>query len=734
MKLWFSKRPSADDRARKRLQQAASTLASCPPEQRLEPLIALMAALRPARPDNIDEAKRRLQILVEILTETPSCAAALREGLLRLISEKQCLRMFTDAGVLSGEPFFSGLTRRIGQRILPEELDATQMRDVIRMLFPRLDDFRWVQGIGEDAWIELLDGLRLNAIDNAASLARMQVQMIEALQIVSYRIAAIGLDPELVRIHPAIEQYESPFVMQNVELRDFLEERKLAMTEKRAPEVDDKHLLVLLDQCEKLMQRVRKQSAVTGASVGLTVLLRRLEHNLDRQKTLLRLIEHRPPHELNVDRVRLFIRLVTAENKRYSVREWWSQTIDLVAARITQAASKAGEEYITSTRGEYFHLFRSAMGAGFIVALMATVKLWLAHEQRAPFGEALIFSLNYAIGFILMYLLHFSLATKQPAMTANSLARSLEIGGRQQRVETLAELIVRTFRSQFIAVAGNLLVAVPVSLGIAYFYMSRAGEHYVNAEKAQLLLSDANPLAIHVWVWSAITGVCLFLTGLISGYYDNRAAYDRLPVRISQSPLLRRLLSPGQVERLAVYIENNFGGLVGSALFGVMLGSVGAFGRVLGLPIDTLHVTFTSANSAFAFTSLSLHEAPRLVLVMTAGVTVIGLMNLTVSFGFAIWVAMRAQRVRFTETGALLRELGLRLMRTPSHYFWPPKDAPPRDLQAENGNRKNSGAAASGAPSGVVASAAAGAAGVRAQKSGDKGGDRAAGSKPRVRE
>src|SRR3546814_3372074 len=89
----------------------------------------------------------------------------------------------------------------------------------------------------------------------------MSLQILDALQVVSYRIAAIGLEPEFVRSYPAIERYESPFLMQNVEVHAFIADRRSAATEKRDPAIDDKHLLMLLDQCKTIIDKVRKQAA-----------------------------------------------------------------------------------------------------------------------------------------------------------------------------------------------------------------------------------------------------------------------------------------------------------------------------------------------------------------------------------------------------------------------------------------------------------------------------------------
>ncbi|MGV2482194.1 UNVERIFIED_CONTAM: site-specific recombinase, partial [Salmonella enterica subsp. enterica serovar Weltevreden] len=58
------------------------------------------------------------------------------------------------------------------------------------------------------------------------------------------------------------------------------------------------------------------------------------------------------------------------------------------------------------------------------------------------------------------------------------------------------------------------------------------------------------------------------------------------------------------------------------------------------------------------------------------GVLAIGIVNLTVSFGLALYVALRAQRVAFADTRRLLGKLLRRFLRGPQDFFWPPRDRP----------------------------------------------------------
>lgn len=670
-------RLTAAELAARRLADALLDLQTAPVDQRLEGLIRLVGVLRPARPADIDAARVALDCLTLALRSDEPARAAVREGLLWLLAEKQPLRLLSDSGILREEGFWSGLWRRIGHQSLPEEIDRAQLKDIFNLLFYRDSDHLWVEAIPDAQWVALLDALDLPAMprEQGSTAQRMQTQMLEALQVVSYRIAAIGLEPELVRNHPAIERYESPFLMQNVELRDFIDERRHAFAEKRAPTLDDRHLLVLLDQCEEILSKVRRQAAQTGASVSLTHLLLRLQQNIGRLRLLLRLIEDRPEHELNLLRVQLFKALVRAENLRYSVAEFWSQTLELLAQRITGNAGKTGEHYITSSRGEYFLMLRSAMGAGFIVAFMAMLKLWMGSSTHSPLGTALLYSLNYGLGFVLIFMLHFTIATKQPAMTASYLAQALSGNDKgRDRLDDLVELIVRTIRSQLIAIVGNVLPAFTIAALLGTLVLAQTGGHYVSPEKARQLLDEQNPVASLALFHAAIAGVCLFLAGLISGYFDNKAVYDRIPQRLRQLHSLRRRLGKERLERLAQYIENHLGGLAGNFFFGCMLGSMGTLGFILGLPLDIRHITFSTAYFGFAAAALDWQLGARLMAVTALGVLAIGIVNLTVSFGLALYVALRAQRVAFSDTRRLLGKLLRRFLRGPQDFFWPPRD------------------------------------------------------------
>ncbi len=88
----------------------------------------------------------------------------------------------------------------------------------------------------------------------------------------------------------------------------------------------------------------------------------------------------------------------------------------------------------------------------------------------APMMQAMIYSMNYSFGFMLIHVLHFTVATKQPAMTAAALASTVQQrkGSKTAQIAELAALIINIIRTQFVAILGNISIAIPVAALIAF--------------------------------------------------------------------------------------------------------------------------------------------------------------------------------------------------------------------------------------------------------------------------
>jgi site-specific recombinase len=171
---------------------------------------------------------------------------------------------------------------------------------------------------------------------------------------------------------------------------------------------------------------------------------------------------------------------------------------------------------------------------------------------------------------------------------------------------------------------------------------------------------------------AAIAGVCLFLAGLISGYFDNLASYARIPERVARLGWLQRLSGTMGAARIADYLGANLGGLMGNLLFGVMLGSMGTLGFLFGLPLDIRHIAFSSANLGYALVALDFGLGARQWVESLSGLFLIGFTNLAVSFSLALWVALKSRGVEFEHSRRLLGIVARRFLRQPHRFFLPP--------------------------------------------------------------
>jgi site-specific recombinase len=675
-----------------------------------ELFFALVNELRPRRANDVDSARRNVQALCFLLGERPALRAGLRAAISELAQTQRHAELYAASGILPNTGFFSEAFRRIGHQLLPDVSEPGLLRSVLRRVFHRPDDHRWVGGVGEEVWLQFVDSLRFDEDADSAIAAteaneateandttdtklptpRALSEMLHSLRVVSTWIAALGSEPELLRLIPSLadpataqspHSHQSPFVAQNVELFAYLERIADAGPGDCAmvgADADDRHLRVLLDQCRGVIERVRRRAARHGASIRLTYHLQRLEQLIVRSEQLLSIvaawIADPSGRTAQAAIVRLLIERVGDECQRDALRPHWRQNVELLSLRVTENAGQHGEHYIADSRAEYLAIANSALIGGCVIAFMACAKILLASAGMPPATGALAFCLNYGLGFCLIHILHGTVATKQPAMTANAIAaRISQSGGKLRDIEALSGLIANTVRSQIVAILGNIGIAIPLAGVLAIAFMSITGTPLADADKSIHLLAEQSPIGSGAVFYAAIAGVCLFVAGLISGYFDNYAAYNRIPERLLQLSWPRRLFGEARMHRVAAYIGDNLGALAGNLLFGFLLGGTSIIGVLFGLPIDIRHVAFSSAFVGIAAVGTGFAPDPWLLAWAVVGVVAIGSANLLVSFALALNVALRARQVSDAQwrqiAGSLLRHLRQR----PRDFFLPPK-------------------------------------------------------------
>ena len=646
----------------------------------------LVAVLRPSSrtdPTFID----RYAAMLGYLEADPALADAFRTRIVHFIATRRLVTFFTDSGILPGTGFFSEWWRILGNRILPEVPDERRLKDCLHVIYDHTDDWRWLEQVppeySQRFWGLVAPATELRSVDWRG----IQEQMLDSVLLLAHRVSGLGVDNELMRTSPDFDDHTPRFIALSAEALEFVTAFRTALNDAICEPDDGSQLLVIADQCRETLQGIRKRAMSVGTSLHLSYLLTRSEQSLDRLHELVAILTAGLQSTASPDAVTVWAEFAraafVAENRRNSLRFYMAQLSRLLAVRVTENAARSGEHYICETNADYHHMWRSAAGAGVLIGGMALLKIFAAGLHAPLFVEAFLFSMIYGLGFVLIYLLGMTVATKQPAMTAQTLAGLLGDlkPTRNADLERMVDVVAAVSRSQLAAIAGNVMVALPIAIGIGLGLAYLLGEPVISVEKGAHLLADLDPIS---WAipHAAIAGFFLFLSGLITGYFDNSAAYAEVGPRIGRLRWLNKLLGRERAACLGNYIQNRLGGIMGNFLFGCMLGSTGVIGVILGLPLDIRHIAFSSANLGYAVVGFQFELPIKAVLWGALGIALIGLTNLAVSFALALRTALGARRIQFVHWGPLLRAIWRRFRQQPRSFLLPPRPAAPATSDA----------------------------------------------------
>ena len=672
---WMRRRPQPEE---VRVLAAVEAFRD-PAAEPLDLVRRLVAEIRPRNRRDRGTPARYEMVLKRLEADADLCAV-FRARTVHFIASLRLITFFTDSGILPGTGFFSEWWRILWDRLLPEAPDERRLKDCMHVVFDRPDDWRWQEQIpqaySQRLWALLAPGKELHNADWRG----IQEQILDSVLLLAHRVSGLGVEGELMRASPSLDDDLPRFVALSAEALDFVNTFRSALDDPALAADDGSHLLVIADQCADTLQRIRKRALTVGTSLHLSYLLTRSEQSLERLRELVAILIASHASSTRGRAISAwanYLRTASlAENRRNSLGHYMSQLSHLLAVRMTENAARSGEHYICETRSDYGRMWRSAAGAGVLIGGMALLKIFAAGLHAPLLVEAFLFSLIYGLGFVVIFLLGMTVATKQPAMTAQTLASLLGDvrATRQAELERLVDVVAAVCRSQLAAIAGNVMIALPVAILLGLGLSQWLGQPVIGLDKGAHLMADLDPLSWAV-PHAAIAGFFLFLSGLITGYFDNQAAYSDTGVRIARLRWLNGLVGHARAVRIGSYIQDHLGGIMGNFLFGCMLGLTGVVGKLLGLPLDIRHIAFSSANLGYSLVGFQFELPLKAILWGMLGIALIGLTNLAVSFALALRTALGARDVNFDHWRALVRAIWRRFRREPRSFLLPPRAA-----------------------------------------------------------
>lgn len=618
-----------------------------------------------------DDTRQRLYAVITLLKKNETLGQQLAGQLCRWLCGMRIYPLLISRGILARENFGREMKNRLYEKINPSFKDVNDLRDVFFLLFNRKEDAKWLNHLPLFYWNSLLNLLSQYATPHERETVRnhLRYEGLFAIEMLSIWIAAEEMDPELMRLEPTLLEADSSFVSLQREVSHWVE------AQLKNEHYDIAHLEVMFEQSQDLIERLQKKGGTAGSSLSVAHLLERLSQTLVRLAELMNVFSSN--RSLSRRMLHLTGELAVASADQHSVSNLWKQSVKMLSRSITQNTSDHGEHYITRNKQEYLGMFYSAAAGGVLIAIMALIKIYIGNVVEGKTLKSLLEALNYGIGFVIIFMLHFTVATKQPAMTAARFAEAVERNPQGRAVDMkLAQLLVDVLRSQSIAVTGNVLIAASLSAIIAMLFAHWFNTPLLNNEQVNYQLHSLDISGSTLW-FAAIAGVWLFCSGIISGFFDNRTNYLNLRMRLQQHPLLKRLMPVSMREHFANYMHDNYGSIMGNLCFGFLLGLTGLIGYWAGLPLDIRHVAFSSANLGYATISGELSWA--LFLHNLWFVLLIGLVNLIVSFSLTLWVALRSLNAEIDSWKNIAKCVGQIIKERPLSLILP--------LQLEQGNK-----------------------------------------------
>lgn len=624
------------------------------------------------RPKNVNEIKPSLKSmdkLIDFFHKKHPLAVKICEEIHVLFIESKISTNISNLGILSRNGLSYEVKERFYNKFLPNPPKKGDLRYIFATLFHKQDDPIWVKAIHNKKWIEFFKALFSNPTYIQKTKNHLFNELLYATEILSIWIASEEFDESFIRLDKSLLNSDSAFIALQRDFSDFIYKIQANHIDIDSTKLDFKHLDVLIQQCFAQIQTLEKNSLNHGISIDITYKLERLSQIVQRLENILELIKHFDTQESYLALIELFKESVVKNATKNSLIEVYQLSNHIIAKSITKNTSEHGEHYITNNFKEYVKMFLSASGAGIIIAIMALIKINIVQAEFEQAVQTVFASLNYGVGFVLIHMLGFTVATKQPAMTASTFAQEVEKEeNNKANQKKLISLIFQVSRSQFAAVMGNVTLALLVAFGIAYWLISHQNT-LLNQEETLYYLKGLEPFA--ALFFAAIAGVWLFCSGLIAGYFDNRADLLELKQRYYHQPLLKRLLNDNKREKLANYLHEHHGAIAGNFFFGVLLGITPFIGYLLNLPLDIRHVAFSTAYLGYGtmHIDISIYE----FLFYLGCVFLIGFVNLTVSFILALKVSLLSRQTSFGNLFSFLKLLILEALKRPHHLFFPMK-------------------------------------------------------------
>lgn len=537
---------------------------------------------------------------------------------------------FTKYSLMEDYGFGSGLINRIYRKILPSVPDEKS--------------FEFFLLKNQNNIKHILNSIDFTKIENSI----ISDELNTSIKALCSKIAAFGLDSDIYTKLKLFRIESDPFraLLSEIHSLENCDSKKT------------QSFISLLERIESNIHSLRKYKRKLGVNLHLTIVTRRILEYVNRVKDLIDLklnITSQTHWEAIIKKYFSYIK------NKDSIRRFISRHLDLLTIEVVEHTSNKGEKYIAENGKEYRSFFYKAMFGGLVISFFALLKIIFGSYELTSLGYALIFSLNYAVCFILVKQFGGIIATKQPAMTASTIAKRIDKNDNLEidSIKDVLTVIKKALSSQFISLVGNFTTAL-VFACIIFKVLELFGIQNSLGIQPEYLLKGVMP-SFSLISYAATAGIFLALSGLISGYIDNKIIASKVVFRMKNSNSFLRN------DVLTNFVKNKGGAFLGNISLGFLLGSAFLLSWIFPLSIDIRHIAFSSSYVGYSIMSQSFDITILLKAIM--GVLLIGLTNLVVSFSITLLLALKSRGAKISLIPQLLFSLFKDFISNSLEYF-----------------------------------------------------------------
>ena len=625
---------------------------------------------------SVAEAVSRVGFLLDQVEAHPEIATRLHAWWQTLASALDGATLLSHYDMASRNAFVSELVERLHRKCLPASPDTRDASVLFALVFNSPVDALWIAALPRDTLARLARLLTAPALSldtpKRPLLTLWQEVLLDAITFCTSQVQAAGFSPDLrLRMSHSARQ-SNPFFSLAADCdavrHAWLSDDDSQETLRQAVQ----HFCKQLDACRQAASSVYSHLDTHGISMNLVFRLRQLRERVLRIRALLECLLTDPAH---LHTARLIAQLATVTQQQSSIGALISANTSLLAAKIAERSSETGEHYITRNRAEYRDMLRHAAGGGALTSATTALKFAVVSVGLSAFWNGFWIGVLYAMSFVAIQLLHFTLATKQPAMTAPAMAAKLKDMGSSPDSAAFVDEVTHLVRSQVAAVAGNVMLVFPATIVLSTAMHFLVNRPMIDTETAQHVLESITLLGPTL-IFAAFTGVLLFASSIVAGWVENWFVLHRLDSAVRYNPRITRVLGHVRANRWGCFMRRHISGLAANISLGLMLGLVPPILSFIGIALDVRHVTLSAGQLGAASASLgwSIVLQPAFWWA-AASIPLIAACNVAVSFYLAFRVALQAHNVSGVDRARISTAIYQRFTQAPTSFFWPPKES-----------------------------------------------------------